>query len=341
MGLWETLQRRLRRGHPEKVKSPFTEPVRVAITFDIGVVLGGEVARQTLDLRQLLRQVQIDMGRQVFDGFVPNGTYREDLDRFNFTGDVDPWADVRARILDARTDLEALDALRVLLRHLKDAADAQRSRWGGGNPAGPMEASTMVRAIPGVQIGEDVDELIRDVNQRLRDAEVGYQYHHPDFVRAPEPELDAEIIDPALLVLRRHPVFADTDREYRAALAAWKRHDFKQTVHHCGEALEGMLRVMVREFRPEKHKTSLQVPASVDALNPKKLWRGPHDTIMKKIAALRGDLGAHSEATKPREARANERDAASLVFLTGSMLLYLGMVYEDEKGGGTPSRTRR
>ncbi len=312
------------------------EPVRVAITFDVGVVLGGEVARHTLDLRRLLRQIQIDMGRQVFDGYVPGGKHRDELERLNFIGDPDPWSDVRARILDAPSDLAALDALRVLLRHLKDAADRQRSRYGAPGPSEPGMVSVWDRdpGPPGIQIGRAVDELIRDINQRLRDAAVGYQYHHPDFIRAPEPELDAEIIDPALLVLRRHPVFSDTDREYRAALAAWKRHDFKQTVHHCGEALEGMLRVLVREFRPHKHRTSLQVPASVDLLNPKKLWRGPHDSIMKKIAALRGDLGAHSEATKPREARANERDAASLVFLTGSMLLYLGMVYEDEKGGG-------
>lgn len=325
MGLWQTLQRRLRKGYPEKVKAPFTEAVRVAVTFDVGVVLNGETARHALDVRGLLGRVLIDMTRQVFDGFIPGGKHREELERYNFTGEVDPWNDARARILDASTDLAALDALRVLLWHLKSDADQQRARWGG--PQG--DARSMLRAVPGVRIGEEVDELIRDVNQRLRDAGVGYQYHHPDFVLAPEPALDHGIVEPALLLLARHPCFADTDREYRAALTAWKNHNFKQTVHHCGEALEGMLRVLVRELKPEKHQPGLQVPQSVDLLNPLKLWRGPHDMIMKKIAALRGDLGAHSEATKPREARANERDAASLVFLTGTMLMFLGMVYED------------
>ena len=328
VGLWETLQRRLRKGHPEKVKAPFSEAVRVAVTFDIATVLFGEVAQRTLSPHRLLGQVLVDMTRQVFDGFVPRGKYREELERTNFTGQVDPWADARARILDAGTDLAALDALCVLLRHLKDAADGQRARWSEGPP---MEAREMLVRVPGLQIAEDVDELIRDVNQRLRDAGVGYQYHHPRFDMAPEPALDKDIVEPALAVLSRHQCFADTDREYGAALAAWKRHDFKQTVHHCGEALEGMLRVLVQELRPEKHRPGLQVAASVDLLNSLNLWRGPHDTIMKKVAALRGDLGAHSEATKPREARANERDAASLVFLTGTMLVYLGMVYEDHK----------
>lgn len=325
MSLWQTLVRRLRNGHPEAVRNTFDYRTRVAVTYDVSVLMYSEEAR-CIDVRRLARLMEIEMHRQVFGGFDPTGPFHKKLAQEYRFSDPDIVQIIRANVIDASSDLESLDALSIVLRLLKDAADQKVSAFGAptrtwGPYGPPME----------VQFAGAVDELIADVNERLRDTDVGYQFHHPNFVRAPETELDAGIIEPALRILRQNQEFIDTDREFRNALNAWKRQDAKAAVHHSGEALEGMLRVMVKQMAPAQHRPSLQVVASIQILNEHRLWRGPHAEIMKKIAALRGDIGAHSEATKPVALRANQRDADSLVFLTGAMLHYLGSVYEDSK----------
>ncbi|MDC0716146.1 hypothetical protein [Nannocystis bainbridge] len=315
MALLDTLERKKARGLIVEPLSPFDLAARTAVVFSI------RRAFKELELFQeyedIVEDIRLDIVEHVFHGEHPPGP---NIDKFRRQIEADRpprgIANTLAYILDAKEDLAALDATAVVLRHMVRIVEDGR-----GSQA----------------LNERFATGISNVNGHLAERNIGYQFDGGELIRSSEPVLFKDVMEPCLHVLIRYEIFRDTEREFRKALNSWKKKDYKQAVHHSAEALEGMLRVLVKEILPAKHSASLQTNASVDILNQKKLWAPQHGEIMKKLHALRGDRGAHSEATKPEEGRATEKDAEATVYLSASLLVLIARAYEDHVWKGAAS----
>lgn len=324
MALHNTLRRQKIAGP----SAPFTVDLRKAVAVDISRVLWAEETRSILNLRDLLYETQMDIVQHVLDGIEPTGPFVQEarVNAPSVSVEVGHWAFIRAYILDIQDDLGSLDAIAVILRHLSVAAR-------GADPFSDTVAiaDDIEQARPEIRFIIKVLKMIAIVNQRLRESEIGFQFVKMEFVSAPEPEFHSEVLAPCLLALRGRDDLHDVDVEFTRALQAWRKQDFKHAVHASGEALEGMLRILAKSIPGSNHKSSDQIAASVDKLASQKLWLPPYNIIMKQVQAIRGELGAHSEGTKPMERRASPRDARSMIFIAATMILHIADILEDRE----------
>lgn len=323
MALKDTLNRRKAKGQPEGTFSPFTPELRYAVSFDVQRAFEGLqpwMVQETIEKN--LRTLRMDIIQHVFNGIHPNGMHVDAVRELDVAVAQAETKLIRAYILDAPDDLQALDTVAFSLRHLTEIALACAER-------GTEYSLLGGRSTANAKFIISIRDAVKIVNERLAEGQVGYFFSESNFIRSSEPELFKGAMEPCLLALQRYETFQDTDKEFRKALDAWKHKDYKQAVHHSGESLEGMLRVLVKELVPEKHDPSSLLTTDVQTLTPKKLWHGAYQHILKGVYALRGDVGAHSEATKARERLATEKDAEATVYLTATMLVFLVRAYED------------
>lgn len=89
----------------------------------------------------------------------------------------------------------------------------------------------------------DHDAAIAELNGRLREAAVGYQYQSGQLVRLDSQIAHSEIVVPALSLLQDRQ-FASAEREYLAAHAAYRGNDFETCLLECGKAFESVLKVI-------------------------------------------------------------------------------------------------
>jgi hypothetical protein len=106
------------------------------------------------------------------------------------------------------------------------------------------------------------DAAIAELNGRLREAGVGYQYESGQLIRVDSGFAHAEIIIPALSLLQ-HRRFSNAEREYLAAHAAYRANDFETCLLECGKSFESVLKV----------------------IGAKRGWAGTNDTATRLIDA--------------------------------------------------------
>jgi hypothetical protein len=106
------------------------------------------------------------------------------------------------------------------------------------------------------------DEAIAELNGRLREAKIGYQYQSGQIVRLDSQIAHSEIVVPALRLLQDRR-FANAEREYLAAHAAYRGNDFETCLLECAKAFESVLKV----------------------IGTRRGWAGSSDTVSRLIDA--------------------------------------------------------
>lgn len=316
-GLWDTLHRKRARGISVEPLSPFNTSVRISIGFDLARLM---LERSVIGHPETVyAPLRLDILQHVFSGHEPSGPNVSQAGWSRAAPEL-----CIAYMLDASDDLLALDALGAMLAFLQECADILISRYGDGWYVGDQLVGTR----PESQFAHTIRGTIQIINQRLVEHNVGYMFAGNGLIRSSEPELFKGVMEPCLVVLQAHERYKDVAKDFRKALKSWKQKDYKQAVHHSAESLEGMLRVVTKELMPDKHDAGAQIPANAQKLNGKKLWHPTYGKLLTAIYALRGDMGAHSEATKPEGARATDRDAEAVVYLSATMLVFVARSYE-------------
>ena len=172
------------------------------------------------------------------------------------------------------------------------------------------------------QAVEGVSRLATGVNEVFADDGVPWRYIEGRLVPAGEPVLQGHV-ETVLRCLAGDTELHIVDAEYQAALSHLAGGRTKEAITSAGQAVEGMLRLVVKAHRPDKYKPTLTHGDCLNRLQPDPPWPPVVGRLLADINGLRGALGAHSDATKQSGHRAGSAEAQLQVHVATAALEYL------------------
>lgn len=87
------------------------------------------------------------------------------------------------------------------------------------------------------------DQGIQELNDRLKEAQVGYQYGGGMIMRVDSQVLHADVVVPALNLLTAAK-FASAEKEFLAAHVAYRARDYETCLVECNKAFESVLKII-------------------------------------------------------------------------------------------------
>ncbi len=175
-------------------------------------------------------------------------------------------------------------------------------------------------------------ESITEINQRFEQHAVGYQYEDPIIIRVDSKHAHAEIIKPALVLLK-DPIFSKVNEDFIIAHKHYREGHLKDSVTAANRAFECMLKAICdAENWPYDKGSSASNLVSV--VQNKKLFTHDFDRIFAAWAAMlknglssvRNDAGAHGEGA--HAAAVTKEIARFAINLAASNILFLGESYK-------------
>jgi hypothetical protein len=92
-------------------------------------------------------------------------------------------------------------------------------------------------------INSTPDETISELNARLREAGLGYEFSGGTLIRKDSEIIHRDVVIPVLHLLKA-PKFAAADKEFREAHEAFRHGRLEECIAKCGNALESVLKVI-------------------------------------------------------------------------------------------------
>lgn len=174
------------------------------------------------------------------------------------------------------------------------------------------------------------DKALDEINERLREAEVGYQYQNDVVVRVDNFVIHKEVVVPALTLLS-DPDFAGAESEFRKAHKQFRTGDYEGCLTECCKALESTLKSIgaKRNWAIGKQDTlkPLLNTAFQNALIPNSLqteFAGLRSMLESGVGTVRNKGGGHGSGPNLRvipehlAAFQLHQTAAAIVFLVGA-----------------------
>lgn len=150
------------------------------------------------------------------------------------------------------------------------------------------------------------DSVISELNARMLEAGLGYQFSSGEIIRIDTLHLHKEVVLPALRLLR-DPRFAAAEQEYVQAHDSYRHGDLENSLVNCGKALESVLKVIGTKrgwTMKENDPASKLIQAATDsgfiagytqtALNHLK------GLIESSTPTVRNKMGGHGAGVTPR-----------------------------------------
>ena len=175
-----------------------------------------------------------------------------------------------------------------------------------------------------VSMGQD--EAVAELNARLREAGIGYQFESGQLVRVDSQLAHAEIVVPALSLLQDKR-FKSAEREYLAAHAAYRSNDFENCLLECAKAFESVLKVIGTErgWAGTNDTASRLVEAAYAAdFIPAPLqaeFTALRSLLTAGVPVLRNKMSGHGAGTQARVVP--EHFAAFQLHQTAAVILFL------------------
>ena len=171
------------------------------------------------------------------------------------------------------------------------------------------------------------DDVITEINARLQEAAIGYQYVSGNIIRIDSTFVHKEVIVPALGLLG-DPRFGAAEQEYRAAHEAYRYGKQEECMVGCGKALESVLKVIggKRGWTIKDTDTaSVLVKAAVDAgflaAYSQASLNHLSGLIQSSTPTLRNKMGGHGAGASPRNVPTHL--AAFQLHQTAAVILFL------------------
>ena len=174
---------------------------------------------------------------------------------------------------------------------------------------------------------ESLDEYIDELNARLQEAAVGYQFASGEMMRVDSMFVHKEMVVPALRLLHDSR-FASAEQEYLDAHDAYRKGELEDCIVGCGRALESTLKVIgAGRSWPitENDPASKLIRAAVDAnFFPSYLQSSLthlRGLLESSTPTIRNKSGGHGAGTTPRVVPKNlaalqlHQTAAAILFL--------------------------
>ena len=155
-------------------------------------------------------------------------------------------------------------------------------------------------------ISQDPEEALSEINYRLRENALGYQYADGQIMRVDSLFAHEEIVKPALKVLNGAK-FEGAQEEFIEAHRHYRAGEFQQSIVSAGKAFESALKA-VCAIKGWTYEKSARASDLLKIIRSKGLWPdyldGSFDQLLATLASglpkVRNDAGAHGQGPEPK-----------------------------------------
>jgi AbiJ N-terminal domain 4 len=176
-------------------------------------------------------------------------------------------------------------------------------------------------------LSQQPDEAISELNHRLREHEIGYQFEGGQIIRVDSKFIHAEVIVPALGLLS-DPNFAGPEQEFHSAHKHYRRQEYKDAIVDALNSFESTIKSIcdVRGWEYSKTATAQKLIEVLFAkeLIPKYLqdyFSGLKNVLISGVPTLRNKTSGHGQGAIPVDVP--EHLAAYVLHLTASNIVML------------------
>jgi hypothetical protein len=174
---------------------------------------------------------------------------------------------------------------------------------------------------------EIIKGLVQELNARMLEAGVGYQFENEQIIQADSRLMHAQVTVPTLSLLSE-PKFEAAHKEYLEGFDAVRQRDYETSLTHCAKAFESTLKVIAAEegwnVRPDATASQLLRAAFDNDLVPSFLqneFSGLRAILEGGTPAVRNKSSAHGAGTTPRQVPRHM--ATFQLHQTGAAILFL------------------
>lgn len=177
------------------------------------------------------------------------------------------------------------------------------------------------------EVSVDSDVAVSEINYRLRQAGVGYQFQDGHLIRVDSQYIHAEIVKPALALLGGAE-FSGPREEFLAAHLHHRRGEHRQAVSMAANALESTLKAVFDKKRWAYNKGA-RISDLLKVARANRLWPDYLDTSFDQLVAtlqsglpkIRDNDASHGQGAVPREVPAPI--AAYALHLAASKIVFI------------------
>lgn len=174
---------------------------------------------------------------------------------------------------------------------------------------------------------QDPDKAIAEVNARILEAGVGYQFQSNEIVRVDSLILHKDVVLPAL-ALTSAPDFAAANGEYLAAHEAYRHAQYETCITECAKAFESTLKVIadkrgwaVQPTDPAAKLIEAGVAAGFIQSYLTAGFTSLKSMLTSGVPTVRNKAAAHGAGVAPRQVP--QELAAFQLHQTGAVIVFL------------------
>lgn len=179
---------------------------------------------------------------------------------------------------------------------------------------------------------EIADDALVEINERLREAGVGYEIIQGDIVRIDAQYIHHEATKPALAILQA-PRYAGAQQEFLSAHEHFRKGKNKEALTDCLKAFESLMKAIC-EKRGWTYGQNDTAKALIDVMFTKELvpafWQAQFSSLRSllesSIPTGRNKLSGHGQGASPKEVPGHL--AAYMLHMTASTIVFLAMAEE-------------
>lgn len=180
-------------------------------------------------------------------------------------------------------------------------------------------------------ITQDPEDAVNELNFRMREAGVGFQFEGDQIIRVDSELVHAEVVQPALQLLSDSR-FEGAEQEFLAAHAHYRAGEYKDCVSDALNAFESTMKTIC-DIKDWEYKRGARASDLVRLLRKNRLLPDYLDnsfdqliaTLSSGLPKVRNEEGGHGQGAQPREtpgyvaAYALHLAAAKIVLLVEAM----------------------
>jgi hypothetical protein len=174
---------------------------------------------------------------------------------------------------------------------------------------------------------ERADAAISEINHRLQEHSLGYQFESGKIIRIDSQFVHSEVVKPALVLLQ-NPLYQGPQNEFMSAHEHYRKSECKEALVDCLKSIESMLKAICDKrkwaYDPKATCSALVQICFDNGLVPQ-FWtqhfNALRSTIESGVPTARNRLGGHGQGSAVTQVP--DFIAAYVIHQTASVLVFL------------------
>lgn len=151
------------------------------------------------------------------------------------------------------------------------------------------------------------DDAIKELNQRFREAGIGYQYENRQIIRIDSQLVHSEVVKPALFLLSQN-LYENAEQEFLVAHKHYRNERYQECLTSCAKAFESVMKIIC-EKRKWEYSQNDTASKLIDIVLKKELipahlltqFNALRSLLESGIPTVRNKQAAHGQGAKKIE----------------------------------------